>query len=865
MPKNNGKGAAPVVSTAGKAKLHGDNSDNLLFGDGGEDWLHGKLGNDSLGGGGGDDRIDGGGGNDALWGDDGDDLLRGGNGDDTLHGGAGNDEISGGAGTDLVVYDQSFFDLVINRLANGSIEVSDGTFTDILRGVERIQVAEGVIDLTGGNNAPFTRDDARTTDEDNVLTINAADLLSNDADFDGDTLTVGAVDTISAEGAAVSHDTVSGEIAYDPGNLFQGLAEGETREDDFDYVASDGNGGETPGTVEVTVVGVNDAPTASDVAISAAEDGDAVTGAYAADDIDSDDDASTLNFVITNQPSEGHVVDNGDGTFTFDPLDDFQDLAAGETRIVTFNYAAVDGHGAVSGDATGFVTVTGEDEAPTGPVTVQFGSSGIERLQDMQVDSQGNAYIVGFTNGTMAGPGNAGSNDAFLTKVGKTGEVLWTKQFGSTDTDAIRSLTIDDQDNIYFTLDSFGDILGETHQGGWDSYLVKADGDGTILGKHSLATSSHEYNMQIAWAGGNEFYVSGTVHSSINGDPFNGGTDIYVAKYQYLEPGLPGELETFGEVWSDLVGGSRSDFPNDISVDGNGDLAIAAEFEPSHGFQRAAVLRYDTDGNLDANTFVHNSYSHTFSIATIGNDSIIGIQYGFGTSGRINIKRLDENNQEIWSTDVPSGTASAPTSIDIDADGNVHMVGFANNTLNGEPTNGGYDVAHVVLDPTDGTILDSEPIGTSAADSPYANSRDSQIVFGNDGTEYIAGITYGDMTGDGNAGGSDIFLRITPPKKEGQTITGGGGNDTLYGGGGDDVFVFEDGSGHDVVGDFKAGAGSPDVLDVSAFGFADFNALLSAAEDQGGTADVTIALDDDDQVTLVGVRTADLHQGDFIL
>ena len=62
------------------------------------------------------------------------------------------------------------------------------------------------------------------------------------------------------------------------------------------------------------------------------------------------------------------MVNNNDGTFTFDPGADFQDLALGETRDVTFTYTATDDSGAgndTSTAATVTVTVTGTNDQPT--------------------------------------------------------------------------------------------------------------------------------------------------------------------------------------------------------------------------------------------------------------------------------------------------------------------------------------------------------------------------------------------------------------------------------------------------------------------------------------------------------------------
>ena len=69
------------------------------------------------------------------------------------------------------------------------------------------------------------------------------------------------------------------------------------------------------------------------------------------------------------------MADNGDGTFTFDPGADFQDLAAGETRDVTFEYTATDGNGAVSNIGVVTVTVSGVNDAP---VVADVAASAIE-------------------------------------------------------------------------------------------------------------------------------------------------------------------------------------------------------------------------------------------------------------------------------------------------------------------------------------------------------------------------------------------------------------------------------------------------------------------------------------------------------
>ena len=92
------------------------------------------------------------------------------------------------------------------------------------------------------------------------------------------------------------------------------------------------------------------------------------------------------------------------------------------------------------------------------------------------------------------------------------------------------------------------------------------------------------------------------------------------------------------------------------------------------------------------------------------------------------------------------------------------------------------------------------------------------------------------------------------------TIAGGAGNDTLFGGGGADHFVFDHGTGHDVVGDFVSGS---DQLDLSAFGFTSVQDVQNAAHDVG--SDMVIDLGNGDSVTLTGMASFQLHGGDLIL
>ena len=93
------------------------------------------------------------------------------------------------------------------------------------------------------------------------------------------------------------------------------------------------------------------------------------------------------------------------------------------------------------------------------------------------------------------------------------------------------------------------------------------------------------------------------------------------------------------------------------------------------------------------------------------------------------------------------------------------------------------------------------------------------------------------------------------------TLEGGSGDDRIFGGKGNDTFVFEQGSDHDIVYDFKAFAGDRDSIDLGAY-FSSFSALQSHIQDSGN--DTVIKLSETDSITLIGLQSWQLSATDFI-
>lgn len=276
--------------------LIGSNRDDTVGGGAGGDIVIGLGGNDLIDAGAGADIVLAGRGDDTVIGGAGNDLIQGGAGDDLIVATGGNDRIFGGRGLDVVQYDHGidaaridtsgrFFQTVTVTLmdANGRAIERDRLF-----GVEEVRFADATLFLDGRNNAPRAAADAAATDENAQLVLDTADLLANDSDFDGDALSLTAVEGSSVAGAAVTLS--GGQILYDPGTAFDALAEGEKVTDSFRYTVDDGKGGTGTGVVTVTITGRNDAPRiAAPDAVTVAENTAGALAVVTASDVDAGD------------------------------------------------------------------------------------------------------------------------------------------------------------------------------------------------------------------------------------------------------------------------------------------------------------------------------------------------------------------------------------------------------------------------------------------------------------------------------------------------------------------------------------------------------------------------------------------------
>ena len=211
-------------------------------------------------------------------------------------------------------------------------------------------------------------------------------VLANDSDPDGDTITIISTTTPQLGGIALGTVSITGtNLVYIPNVGTRGTQT-------FTYTITDGRGGFSTAQVNV---GVNTPPTANpDNFIE--QDGAAITLDVLANDTDIDGDPIRIVNVGVN--AHATIVNNAGGSLTFTPV-------AGILPVETFDYTISDGRG---GTNTTTVTIR-QNAKPVASADNVFGNLGVPNTFDLlanDIDPDGNPLTIsGVTqpnNGTVS-------------------------------------------------------------------------------------------------------------------------------------------------------------------------------------------------------------------------------------------------------------------------------------------------------------------------------------------------------------------------------------------------------------------------------------------------------------------------------
>jgi len=259
-----------------------------------------------------------------------------------------------------------------------------------------------------------------------------------------------------------------------------------------------------------------------------------------------------------------------------------------------------------------------------------LGGSGEDEGFGIAVDTSGAAYITGETDSPdfpgAAGATNAGSFDAFVTKLSSSGgSIDYTTLIGGSGADAGAAIAVDSSGNAYVTgLTESNDLPvtqgvyqpffggGACNSNGTirtcnDAFVAKLTPSGAITYLTYLGSNNDDNPIGIAIDGSGDTYVAGQTFSN----PFPGTSQSPIQAVFNL-----GESNTASDgfvtefnpdatalVYSTYLGGGANDLVYGIAVDSSGNAyvtgdTVSTDFPITDG---AFQTKCGTDGNCNSN------------------------------------------------------------------------------------------------------------------------------------------------------------------------------------------------------------------------------------------------------------------------
>ncbi|ELA6590138.1 tandem-95 repeat protein [Vibrio alginolyticus] len=276
--------------------------------------------------------------------------------------------------------DDGSFTITPDADFNGDIDIQ----FNITDGTDTIQ-ATADLTVNPVNDLPVPQDQQFSVEEDGTLQFTDADLLAGATDIDGDNLTVDGISYTGSDGVLTDHG--DGTYTFAPNENFNGDVS-------FSFGVSDGT--ETvPANVDVSVTPVNDPPVAGSTSYTVDEDNAITISDEQLLANSSDVEGAVSIDSVTYSGTDGVFQDNGDGTYTFMPNENF-------SGDISLDVIVADEQGAIDETTAGITVIEVNDPPVAGPTSYTVDEDSVLTFSESQIlanasDIEGDVELVGIS------------------------------------------------------------------------------------------------------------------------------------------------------------------------------------------------------------------------------------------------------------------------------------------------------------------------------------------------------------------------------------------------------------------------------------------------------------------------------------
>jgi Secretion system C-terminal sorting domain len=287
--------------------------------------------------------------------------------------------------------------------------------------------------------------------------------------------------------------------------------------------------------------------------------------------------------------------------------------------------------------------------------TYQAGGLNYDWGRDIVSDNNGNIYTVGQFEGTCYFNSqfvtSTGGFDTYIVKYQPDGTVEWATSFGGVIDDYSMAISLDDANNIYvagsYSISiNFTDTIINS-AGTTAAIVVKFDPNGNFVWARQFTGNGYDvcYDLKCV---NNNVYVTGIFSDTLTVDPSN------ILMSNGGQDVFVAKLDTSGNVaWARSGGGNNEDISRGVGIDGSDNVYITGSFRNSPTFG-------------------------AFNMTSYGSRDIFLVKY-------------NSSGTEQWIRQIGGSVSDATSGIDVNSSGDSYVVGRVSTAVNvGTFTNIGY-------------------------------------------------------------------------------------------------------------------------------------------------------------------------------